>query len=406
MGTIAHKDEALQQSLDQLVSATNQYQKSFSDADRYNVLMNATQLIQTLRGPADMLYAQFENAANTGAIRTLLEAGVFEAIPTGGKSISAAEISEKTGMDKQLVVRHMRAATPVGPFREVGEEQYAHTPFSEIYLVPQMRAVYTSMMHDFVPPMIRNCDFLRQKNWKNEITLRSNPYSLVHDCEGKTAFEHLSANPSNFRRFNESMKAADSTLVTMGLYPFTQELGPLASDDTVTLVDIGGGRGHVIRQIKETEPELKGRFILQDQASVIKDNGDEIQRHGIEAMGHDFFKPQPIKGALAYYIRRCLHNWPNDESQKILSNLAGAMDKEKSRVLITEHIVPDVGGTMFHAWMDQTMMTFGGLERTKKDWAHLLDISGLELVKNRVGTYKTLEFRGKFGYSRMLIDLF
>lgn len=39
----------------------------------------------------------------------------------------------------------MRAATPVGPFREVGEEQYAHTPFSEIYLVPQMRAVYTSM---------------------------------------------------------------------------------------------------------------------------------------------------------------------------------------------------------------------------------------------------------------------
>lgn len=61
MGTIAHKDEALQQSLDQLVSATNQYQKSFSDADRYNVLMNATQLIQTLRGPADMLYAQFEN---------------------------------------------------------------------------------------------------------------------------------------------------------------------------------------------------------------------------------------------------------------------------------------------------------------------------------------------------------
>ncbi|GKZ99987.1 hypothetical protein AnigIFM60653_007047 [Aspergillus niger] len=229
--------------------------------------------------------------------------------------------------------------------------------------------------------MIRNCDFLRQKNWKNEITLRSNPYSLVHDCEGKTAFEHLSANPSNFRRFNESMKAADSTLVTMGLYPFTQELGPLASDDTVTLVDIGGGRGHVIRQIKETEPELKGRFILQDQASVIKDNGDEIQRHGIEAMGHDFFKPQPIKGALAYYIRRCLHNWPNDESQKILSNLAGAMDKEKSRVLITEHIVPDVGGTMFHAWMDQTMMTFGGLERTKKDWAHLLDISGLELVK-------------------------
>lgn len=151
-------------------------------------------------------------------------------------------------------------------------------------------------MHDFVPGMMRNCEFLRQKNWKNEITLRNNPYSLVHNCEGKTAFEHLYENPSNFRRFNESMKAADSMLVTTGLYPFTQELGPLASDDTVTLVDIGGGRGHVIRQIKETEPDLKGRFILQDQASVIENNGDEIQKYGIEAMGHDFFKPQPVKG--------------------------------------------------------------------------------------------------------------
>ncbi|GKZ34627.1 hypothetical protein AbraIFM66950_004941 [Aspergillus brasiliensis] len=381
MGSIGPKDEALQQSLDQLISAANQYQKSCSDEDRYNVMMNATRLVQTIRGPADMLFAQFENAANTGAIRALLEAGVFEAIPTGGKGISAAEISEKTGMDKELIVRHMRAATPIGPFREVGEEQYAHTPFSEIYLVPQMRAVYTFMIDEFVPPMLRNYEFLSQKNWKNEITLRSNPYTLVHNCEGKTMFEHVSKSPSSFRRCNDAMMASDSALVTMGLYPFTEELGPLASDDTVTLVDVGGGRGHVIRQIKESEPQLKGRFILQDQATVIKDNGDEVQRHGIEAMGHDFFQPQPIKGALAYYIRRCLHDWPDSECQKILSNLAAAMDKEKSRVLITEYIVPEVGGSMFEAWMDQTMMTLGGLERTEKDWAHLLDISGLELVK-------------------------
>jgi hypothetical protein len=37
----------------------------------------------------------------------------------------------------------MRAVTPLGPFRETGEEQYAHTPFSEIYLVPQIAAFFT-----------------------------------------------------------------------------------------------------------------------------------------------------------------------------------------------------------------------------------------------------------------------
>lgn len=87
-------------------------------------------------------------------------------------------------------------------------------------------------------------------------------------------------------------------------------------------------------------------------------------------------------GALVYYIRRCLHDWPDEpESRQILQNLAAAMDREKSRVLITEYIVPEVGSTMSIAWMDHTMMTFGGVERTEKDWARLLDVSELKLVK-------------------------
>lgn len=57
------------------------------------------------------------------------------------------------------------------------------------------------------------------------------------------------------------------------------------------------------------------------------------------------------------------------------------MDPERSRVLITEFVVPQVGASMLPAWMDQTMMTFGGIERTEKNFARLLDISGLKLVK-------------------------
>ncbi|PYI12422.1 O-methyltransferase [Aspergillus sclerotiicarbonarius CBS 121057] len=382
MGSTGSGVEAVQQDLDRLISAAEKYQENLSAEDRYNLMIKATRLVQTLRGPADMLFAHLENAASIGAIRALLEAGVFHTIPTGGKSISAAEISVKTGVDKELIVRYMRAVTPVGPFREVGEEQYAHTPFSEVYLSPQMRAIYTLMVDVFAPPMFQSHKFLHKKNWKNEITLRSNPYTLVHDCEGQTMFEHVTQFPDRFSLLSDAMMASDSSLVTVGIYPIAEELGPLASDDTVTLVDVGGGRGHVLRQIKESAPDLKGRFILQDQARVIQDNGDEVQRHGIEAMAHDFFQPQPVKGALAYYLRRCLHDWPNKpEAQQILFNLAAAMDRENSRVLITECIIPEVGGTMFHAWMDQAMLTFGGRERTEKDWAHLLDISGLKLVK-------------------------
>lgn len=48
-----------------------------------------------------------------GAIRTLLEAGVLDAIPTGGQSISASEIAAKTGVDKELIGR--LSPLPWGP---------------------------------------------------------------------------------------------------------------------------------------------------------------------------------------------------------------------------------------------------------------------------------------------------
>lgn len=74
------------------------------------------------------------------------------------------------------------------------------------------------------------------------------------------------------------------------------------------------------------------------------------------------------------------HDWPDDEVRQILVNLAAAMG-EHSRILIVEFIMPEVGATMSNAYMDHTMMTFAGVERTEKNFASLLDQAGLRLVK-------------------------
>lgn len=252
---------------------------------------------------------------------------------------------------------------------------------------------------EYCPPMLRNHEFLARNNWKNTMTLTDNPYTHVHNCTGQTMFDYISQFPERLSRLNDAMMAQDSALVVHGLYPFTQELGPLARDDGVTIVDVGGGRGHILRQIRETEPDLKGRFILQDRPIVIEENGRELEPHGIEPMAHDFFQPQPVKGmgplpvpsfpdclrlngigALVYYVRRVFHDWPDDEVRQILVNLVAAM-AQHSRILIVEFIMPEVGATMSNAYMDHTMMTFAGVERTEKNFASLLDQAGLKLVK-------------------------
>lgn len=87
-------------------------------------------------------------------------------------------------------------------------------------------------------------------------------------------------------------------------------------------------------------------------------------------------------GALVYYFRRIFHDWPDaPEAKQILQNTAASMDRDRSRILIHDIIVPEVGATMSHAWQDISLLAIGGIERTEKNFARLLDDVGLQLVK-------------------------
>lgn len=81
---------------------------------------------------------------------------------------------------------------------------------------------------------------------------------------------------------------------------FRQEvLNGHGTDSTTPLfVDVGGAMGQQCIFFKKAYPDLVGRVIVQDQEQVVS----QIQAsplpgfEGIEAMTHDFFQPQPIKG--------------------------------------------------------------------------------------------------------------
>jgi hypothetical protein len=48
-------------------------------------------------------------------------------------------------MELTVIARFMRIVTIVGPFAEVGPEQYAHTPYSQIFMVPELRGLFKLM---------------------------------------------------------------------------------------------------------------------------------------------------------------------------------------------------------------------------------------------------------------------
>lgn len=76
-------------------------------------------------------------------------------------------------------------------------------------------------------------------------------------------------------------------------------------DEDVLLVDVGGGIGQDLLKFHAKNPDLRGRLILQDLPDVV--NNAKVPEY-IEAMGHDFFTPQPIHGAKAYFLHSILHD--------------------------------------------------------------------------------------------------
>jgi hypothetical protein len=161
-------------------------------------------------------------------------------------------------------------------------------------------------------------------------------------------------------------------------YPVTENLIVKSPSDTL-LVDIGGGLGHDLIALKDRFPDLPGKLILQELAVVINDVKD--LPIGIEAMAHDFFKPQQVKNAKAYYLRHVLHDWPDKQAVLILESIRGAMGPE-SILLIDENVLLEVGVPLFSAQTDMNMMlAFSSLERTEVQYRELLKRSGFRIVR-------------------------
>lgn len=174
------------------------------------------------------------------------------------------------------------------------------------------------------------------------------------------------------------------------LRPLEEKLGKEAGDEQVKLliVDVGGGKGRDLKAFHKKFPTLSGQLVLQDRPSVLDDEEVKGLDKKIQVMKHDFFTPQPIesKGARAYYLHSVLHDWSDEKCAVILANLKPAMTKGYSKLLITEHVIPDHRANWISTTFDMIMMCcFASGERTRMDWEKLLGDAGFKITSIQGG---------------------
>jgi len=95
-----------------------------------------------------------------------------------------------------------------------------------------------------------------------------------------------------------------------------------------TVVDVGGGSGHISMALARNFPKLD--FIVQDDSEKMLAQGRARNLSDIEGrisfMKHSFFHPQPISGAGAFFIRQCTHNWCDRDVVKILKSFVPGLE--------------------------------------------------------------------------------
>ncbi|OAR05965.1 hypothetical protein LLEC1_05119 [Akanthomyces lecanii] len=355
--------------------------------EQQHALLNRASTVRaTMEGPYEMATRWLESMSIGAAMNLIVRAGALEKVPSQG-SVSVATLAAACNVDRSVITRAMRMLVVSGIFTETGRDEYAHNPRSAAFDPRHGLGGFVGVCMDIMQSWIGLPEYCRTHEPRELLDPKKSPFAFTAGMEGKTYYEVLETDLPRRELWDITLQSMASNFPVLGMFPFKEHLAASAGEvwpERPAIVDVGGGRGQALLQIQGDGDgaALNGRLVLQDLATVIETlKPDDIP--GIETMVYDIFTPQPVKGARIYLMRRLLHDFYDPQAIEILRNTASAMAPD-SRLVICDMIVPDlvqVNGRMTLYWLDFSLVTIGGKERSKPEFENICEQAGLEIVK-------------------------
>ncbi|KAF2175883.1 S-adenosyl-L-methionine-dependent methyltransferase [Zopfia rhizophila CBS 207.26] len=309
----------------------------------------------------------FYSMVELGVVRVFVQHHVFDAIPDNGISIS--ELSEKIHVEYNLLKRFSNFLVAARVLSSPAPGHIGLTPVSKIFQEPRATLFYSHIFDSFMVPAVKWTAYFSLNGVAEPQKSNQSPFGLAAGHPDKSFYEVLEANPERAKAFNATMALALGDMPVTGMYDFSwvaEYANQPGTPGRALIVDVGGGKGQALKAILEANPKIPvASCVLQDQPDVIQ---QAIEEDGVlrpaKKFACNFFDKQPTKGALIYYIRRVLNDWPDDECVTILSRIRSACATD-SRVLISENLLPDEPSVSLAA-ADIWMMNFGGKRRNER----------------------------------------
>eukprot|EP00735_Rhodelphis_limneticus_P010026 TRINITY_DN2907_c2_g1::TRINITY_DN2907_c2_g1_i1::g.4134::m.4134 TRINITY_DN2907_c2_g1::TRINITY_DN2907_c2_g1_i1::g.4134 ORF type:complete len:427 (+),score=96.37,sp/Q9X5T6/MMCR_STRLA/30.97/7e-32,Methyltransf_2/PF00891.13/6.4e-46,Methyltransf_18/PF12847.2/0.00029,Methyltransf_31/PF13847.1/0.00085,Methyltransf_12/PF08242.7/6.8e+03,Methyltransf_12/PF08242.7/0.021,Methyltransf_25/PF13649.1/0.036,Methyltransf_25/PF13649.1/5e+03 TRINITY_DN2907_c2_g1_i1:56-1282(+) len=207
--------------------------------------------------------------------------------------------------------------------------------------------------------------------------LQTGQNGMMH-VYGQQWWPYLSEHPENSRQFDRAMQQISSDMLVA-------IAGDVSFANDTMVCDIGGGRGHVLAGILKHYPNLKGK--LFDVAETVEHGRTYMDSIGmsdrVTVVPGSFFEGlQGLEDCSTFIMKHIVHDWSDEDSIKILSNVRKVM-KPDSRLLLAEFVLQEDLPLLerIKRTVDFVMMALcpsGAKERTRQEYAALGEKAGME----------------------------
>ncbi|KAL2042253.1 hypothetical protein N7G274_004741 [Stereocaulon virgatum] len=368
-----------------LLNDVSAYGRAFLEDDesaRSALVTQARALLAELENPNETItWLAWAEPTRRAALEIAIAIGLFPQL-TSPRTASQLSMTCKTS--SRLMERLLRHLVATSVIVKSGPSSFAATPLSRALCDPTCSAALTWSSGLPAPVLARLPAYLAESRYREPQDPSKGPFQFAFNTD-MTPWQWAATQkglPQAFSQHMSGYHAERPSWMDEGFYPVRTRLGDgmKSRDNEVLIVDVGGGLGHDLEELKTKCPGLaaKGRLVLQELRQTAR--SAKMSRPWLEVIEHDFFKPQPIKNARTYYMHSVLHDWSDENCKRILRQLKAAMEPSYSKILINENVVPETGASWKMTSLDWIMMATGAsAERTETQWRELITSVGLRV---------------------------
>ncbi|KAJ6782143.1 hypothetical protein PWT90_07435 [Aphanocladium album] len=326
----------------EILASVREQALTADEVSRKAIIDQLNHLARELETPQDCMQRILYQPITLPVVRAGCDLGLFNHIVDSVQPLSSAALADRCGASPLLLGRLLRYMASVDVVREVAPDTYSATTTTRTLA---SRDWQSAVFHNFdviTPCITAMPDFLKEHGYQDS----ENPTDCAFNRGHKTdqqCFAWYPSRPEMFAHFNRFMRV------------------------------------HLVGMPPALPARVRGRVVVQDHQPELIER-QALRCDGVEHMVHDFFTPQPVRGARMYYMRNIMHDWRDQDAAVILRHVREAMDANRSVLLIDDMVLPNSGTHWHAAQLDIVMMAaLAARERTMRQWEELVPRAGLRI---------------------------